>query len=289
MQMSWFQRSGLASVALGGALLASCSDGPFLSDTPPALYALAKEQIANANYSRAVDSLARAVREAPQSESAQRARVLRVALLGGMARGFRDMGESYLEGHRRAGEAEHAPKLRSVAMDYFVRTRGRSLEMVGVLDAMQRDPAAHALRMEFKPVEEVGGESPLLEEIRQGKQVSDRERLAAERERIDRGLAEMLVRLAGSERNPNRLWFQLAKGEVEVDLAAFYLGAAREQVEMATIYRSEALGERRMNRFYYERAAALAKRASQLAEEKGDTEMQEDADRLLRHCQELLG
>ncbi|MFQ5777649.1 MAG: hypothetical protein ACE5IP_06540, partial [Terriglobia bacterium] len=266
-----------------------CGGGPLLSTTPPALYALAQEQIANANYSRAVDSLARAVRAGPQSQAAQRARVLRIALLGGMARGFSDLAASYLAGHGQAGDSEHASVLRSTAMDYFGRARGRSLEMVEALDALQRDPAAEPLRMAFQPLENLSADNPVLEQIRHGNPVSDKERRGAERERIQQGLAGMLVRLGGTERNPQRLWFHLAQGEVELDPAAFYLGAARELVEITKIYSPEALGDKRLTRLYHERAAALARRAAQLAEEKGDSKLRDEAGQFLHHLQQTLG
>lgn len=287
--MKEIKRTGLGGVALAAALLASCGGGPLLSTTPPALYALAQEQIANANYSRAVDSLARAVRAGPQSQAAQRARVLRIALLGGMARGFSDLAESYLAGHRQAGDSEHASVLRSVGMDYFGRASARSLEMVEALDALQRDPAAEPLRMAFQPLEDLSADNPALEQIRHGNPVSDKERLGSERMRIQHGLAAMLVRLGGSDRNPQRLWFRLARGEAELDPAAFYLGAARELVEIIKIYSPEALGDKRLTRLYHQRAAALARRAAQLAEEKGNSRVQEEAGRLLRQLQQALG
>ncbi|MFQ5695375.1 MAG: hypothetical protein ACE5HB_05250, partial [Terriglobia bacterium] len=134
-------RSGRRAGALAvcAFLLAACGE-PIVPRSPEALYALAQQQLSNNNFSPALDTLARVVREAPDSESGRRARVLQIALLGGMARAFREVAESYLAGSQEAGAAAYAPRMRSVAMDYFGRARGRSIEMVEALDRLMREP-----------------------------------------------------------------------------------------------------------------------------------------------------
>src|SRR3972149_3688276 len=92
---------------------------------------LAQQQPASATSPPAADTRARVVRAGPESEPARRARALRLALLGGMARGYQRVGESYLEGSKSAGAAAYASQMRAVALAYFGRVRRGSLEMRG--------------------------------------------------------------------------------------------------------------------------------------------------------------
>ena len=75
---------------------------------------------------------------------------------------------------------------------------------------------------------------------------------------------------------------------VEISPAAFYLGVARDILELSKIYRPEALNERRTLRLFYERAATAAQRAAELAQEKGDTQLEAESQQVLAHCQEAL-
>lgn len=277
------------AAALGAIVLLSC-DGPIVARSPEALYALAKEQIAHARYTPAIDTLSKVIRESPQSETARGARVLHIALLGGMARGFKDVAESYLAGHQQAGAAAYAPQMRAVAMDYFGRSRGRSIEMVEALDRLMREAATGPLRLDFPLPQGLSGGSALLAKVRQGTWVEDEELVQAEREEVRQGLAEMLAGLVDTEGDLNRARERVRfRGPAfEIDPANFYLGAARELVNLSSIYRPEALGDRGMFRLFHERAAAAAERAAHRAAEIGNRRIQAESERLQRHCQTVL-
>ncbi|MEE8200823.1 MAG: hypothetical protein V3R29_06605 [Candidatus Acidoferrales bacterium] len=267
------RRTVLAVVA--ALLLGACGAGE--QRRSEALLGRAQEQIANGRFTPALDTLARAAREAPESESGQRARVLHLALLGGMARGYRAMAESYLEGWRAAGEAPQASRMRAAAMDYFGRARASSLDMVDATQALLKAPPAEPVRLDFSLPENPPGESETLGRIRQGQPVPDRERLEAEKKEILGGLARTLSTLAGTRGEPER-----------VARADFYLGAGRELIELSSIYGPEALRNRRMTRLYYRRALALAERAGELAAQAGNNRQAAESEELQEYCQEAL-
>lgn len=277
----------LGAAALSALLLFSCGE-PIVPRSPEALYALAKEQLANANYTPAVDTLAKVAREAPQSEPARRAQVLRIALLGGMARGFKKIGEGCLEGRKKAGAAQYASQMRLVAMDYFGRARGRSIEMVEALDLLLRDAATGPLRLDFAPPEVPGGGSPVLDKVRLGNWVKEEDLAQAEKDEVRQGLAVMLATLAGAGGDVPKARARFQGPELELDPAAFYLGAAQEIVGFSSIYGPEGLQDPRMFRLFHERAAAAAERAGKLAGEKGDRKLQAESEKLRRRCQEVL-
>ena len=255
-----------------GWLLAACGE-PIVARSPEALYALAQQQLASANYSPAADTLARVVRAGPESEPARRARALRLALLGGMARGYQRVGESYLEGSKSAGAAAYASQMRAVALDYFGRARGSSLEMMDALDRMLREPASPPLGAGFTPPGAAAAERAVLAQVRQGQWIEDAARLRAERAEVQQGLAQMLAGYAGT-------------GGGEVDPAALYLAAARELVTVSGIFGPEGLREPRSVRLYHERALQLAERAGELA--GGRPRLREESERLQAQCRGVL-
>jgi hypothetical protein len=261
-----------ALTALAAALIAGCS-GPIVARSPEALFALAQEQIANANYYPAADTLARVAREAPKTELGRRARLLRITMLAGMARAFRDIAEAYLEGHERAGAAAYAGQMRAMAMDYFGRSRGRSLEMIETLDALLREPLPGPVRLELS-LPAAGPPSQTLARIRQGTWVDAAALGPVEKEELIGGLAQS----RGA----------LASGTAAASPARIYLGLAREILELSSIYRKEALGDRRLIRLFHERAASVANLAAELAAQSGERPVEEESRRLVAQCQDVL-
>ncbi len=268
------QRIGVSlSLGLGTALLLNCN-GPIVARSPEALYALATEQIANANYSPAIDTLAKVIQAPEQTEWAGRAQALRMALLAGMARSFKEIAESYLEGHEQAGAAAYASQMRAIAMDYFGRARGRSIEMVEALDRMLREPGAGPGRVELSLPPASAPPAATLAKVRQGTWIENPELLTAEKDQVRRQLEQTLATMAGADGGSSP--------------AAFYLAAAREIVNLSSIYRPEALGDARMFRLFHERAATAAGRAAELAREAGNRKLEEESQKLVAHCREVL-
>lgn len=254
-----------------GCLLAACGE-PIVARSPEALYALAQEQIAHANYSPAADTLARVMRADPKGDPAQRARVLRLALLGGMARGYQQVGESYLAGSKSAGAAAYASAMRTLALDYFGRARGRSLEMMDALDRMRREPVRPLPGLTFgMPAAEA--ERAVLAQVRQGQWIEDAARLRAERAEIGESVKAMLAGFAGT-------------GGGGIDAATLYLAAAREIITLSRVFGPDGLREPRSVRLYHERALQLAERAGELA--AGRPPLLEESERLQALCRDVL-
>ncbi|MGH9804977.1 MAG: hypothetical protein ACRD4D_07375 [Candidatus Acidiferrales bacterium] len=254
------------------AVLAACS-GPIVARSPEALFALAQEQIGNSNYYPAADTLARVAREAPKTDLGRRARLQRITLLAGMARAFRDIAEAYLEGHQHAGAAAYSGQMRAIAMDYFGRSRGRSLEMIEALDALLREPLPGPVRLELS-LPAFGSGSQTLARVRQGTWVDAAALGPVEKDGLAAGMTESRGALAGDA--------------TDASPARIYLGLAREIFELASIYRKEALGDPRLTRLFYERAASAAALAADIAAKSGDRRLEEQSRALVTQCQEML-
>lgn len=267
----------VALVTLAAALGVACN-GPIVARSPEALYALAQEQIGNANYYPAVDTLARVARAAPKSDLAHRALVLRLTLLAGMAQAFQDIAESYLAGHQQAGAAAYSGQMRAVAMDYFGRSRGRSIEMLEALELLLREPITVPVRLGLTLPAAASDPAPVLAKVRQGEWVTEGELGQLEKAEVATRLARATPALAGAGSGP----------EGEVEPARFYLGLGQAIVELSSIYRPEALADRRLLRLFYERAATAAAQAAQLARAKNDQNLEKESQELLARCQDAL-
>ncbi len=253
--------------------LVACGE-PIVPHTPEAHYNLAKQQIANGQYRAGVDSLKSATETDPTGELGRRALVLRIALLGGMTRGFQSIGEEYLAGYKQTQSAE----MRTTAMDYFSRARGRSLELLDGLEQALKQPTASAFRVDYWPAPATGGDA--LQKARHGQPLSEAELTAAERAAVQRTLGEVLSGLTGKTGAPG--------AETEAEPAVFFLGAAQELVRMTSLFRPEALDERQLTQLSLERAATLARQAEQLAQTSGNQKVQAEAGQVLRQCEEAL-
>jgi hypothetical protein len=97
---------------------------------------------------------------------------------------------------------------------------------------------------------------------------------------VQRSLAEVLSGLTGKTGAPGE--------ETDVEPAIFFLGAAQELVRMTSLFRAEALDERRLTQLSFERAATLARQAEQLAQAGGNQKVQAEAGQILRQCEEAL-
>jgi len=277
-------RTTSCAALLASTLLLAACGGPLLPPTSEILYARAKQEIAKARYSPAVDTLARVMQEDPRGGVGGRARILRVALLGGMARGFQETGESYLAGAQAAGAAAHAGPMRRVALDYFSRARGRSLEMIEALDRLLQQPLVTPLQVDFVFPSAPESAQALLAPVRQGRSLEEAALRQAEHAVVLESLREVLGGFLAVTPEVGR--GRLAMVPVEVDPATFYLGAARELIRVSQIFGPDALREPHSIRLYHERALALAERAEELAG-KGSA-LAEEARRVREQCQKVL-
>ena len=261
-----------ALAAASAALLLACG-GPIVARSPEALFALAQEQIGNANYYPAADTLAKVAREAHNADLGRQARLQRITLLAGMARAFRDIADAYLVGHQQAGAAAYSGQMRAIAMDYLGRSRGRSLEIIEALDILMRDPLPGPVRLALS-LPASSSASQTLARVRQGTWVDAAELGPVEKDGLAAAMAQSRTTLGGGATDPSP--------------ARIYLGLARELFDLSSIYRQEALGDKRLARLFHERAASAAGLAAELAAKSGERQLEEESRRLVAQCQDVL-
>ncbi|MFQ5925804.1 MAG: hypothetical protein ACE5MH_00025 [Terriglobia bacterium] len=273
---------------LGGLVsLVACS-GPIVPRGPEQLYRLAGEQINNENYVRALDTLARIARNSPDSRYGAKASLTRLALLAGLARSALTLGELYLEVREEVEAAAYRSELHTAAMNQFGLGQSWALALVEALDQQLPTLADKPFLMDPLLPTTPAPEHPALARLREGEPIPEPERRAIERAAGRRALAEVMAALAGAPGDFGRAYDALAQGNARLEPAAVFLAFGNELVSLGGLFGKKALNNPRYQRLFYERALALAERAL-AATTSPDSPRAQQAERLKRHCQEVLG
>lgn len=277
----------LAGVLLGGWLANAGCREPIVPRGPEQLYELAREQLRNENYVRAVDTLARVAREAPDSSYGVKAGIIRLAVLAGLARSAQALGEFYLEIREQMEDSGRRSELYTAALDQFTLGQSWALALLEALSehgpALAEDPLVIDPVLPITPAPE----HPALARLRAGERISESERRAIERDAVRRGMAEMMTALLGEPGNFGRAYDRLALGQAEVSPAAVRVVFGHELVRLSRLFGQRALNQPRYERLFQERALALAEQV--LAEGGGsNTAYLGAAEELKRQSQALL-
>lgn len=260
---------------------------PIVPRGPEQLYGLAREQIRNQNYVRALDTLARIARESPDSPYAVKATLTRLVLLAGLARSSLALGQVYLQAGGKAQEPDYRSELRIAAMGQFGVGQSWALGLVEGLDPWPRVLAAKPWVIDPVLPLTPAAEHPALGRLREGQRVASPERAAIERNAIRRGLAEMMAALAGAPGDFGRAYERLARENAPVEPAVVYLAFGNELVSLSALFGKEALDNPRYLRLFHERALALAERGL-AASSPSDPLRARQADELRQRCREVL-
>ncbi len=279
-------------ILLGVLLLAwvvgwtSCGE-PIVYRGPMQLAQLAREQIVNGNYVAALNTLSRIAKESPESDYALKANLLRVALLGGLARGYQRLGQIHLEGYDNAMTVDYRDELHRTAMDYFGRAQTQVLELVETLDALLPTLEGKALVIDA-PLPTVPVEAnPAVVRLRAGRRLLDAERVQIEPEEIRRSLVEMLAALVGAADDPARARALYAQGNTPLEPDIFFLAVGRELIALSGIFAYRALNTPHFHRLLHERALTAVDKVL-AAGRKPPSPVLEEAQKLQRQCRRVL-
>lgn len=264
----------------------SCGE-PIVYRGPVQLSQLAREQIVNGNYVAALDTLSRIVKESPDTDHALKASLLRVALLGGLARGYQRLGQIYLEGYDNAMSVDYRSELQRTAKDYFGQAQTRVLELVETLDALLPTVEGKTLVIDVPLLTVPAEENAAVVRLRAGRRLLDAERAQIEPEEIRRGLVEMMAALVGAAEDPARARSLYAQGNTPLEPGTFFLAVGKELVELSGIFDRRALNNPNFHRLLHERAVVAADKVL-LAVKKPDSPLVREAQKLQQQCRRVL-
>lgn len=270
-------------------LLAACGGAPVQQTTPEAQYQFAKEAIVGKNYVKALDTLNAVVKRQSDSELAVRANLTRSVLLAGMSEAYKHLAEAYMEGYRNPSARSYANDMRKMAMDYYGMARVRSVEYVEGFDlTMKHVQAGKTVALDGPFPDTAGHENPALDKIRHGAMISDDERMKAEFDEVEAGLARAVASTLGVGDDLNAARARMQSGSATVKHPALLVSAAGQMCQLSAIFGRKALDDDRLNRAFHERALATADTAIEKLKQEPDKKLEDTVKKIKKECQQVM-
>ena len=273
-----------AGVFYGFVAWSGCAASPKPA-TPASQLAVAKEALRQRDHDRALDLLARLSKQ--ENETAERARMLSIAVLGGMGESYHEMGDAYLKGSTLVRSEAEKTRFRKMAMDYYGMARVRSLNSVEQFLPLLKKSDTKPFTVEAKFPEASVMENATLKKLQQGIWVGEEERYRAELDVLDLWVAKMLCASASvSDLNQGRALYQ--KGAVELDPRGYFVAMARTIMDGSTLFAPKALDDSRMRRLFYEKAQDTLDAAMRLLKIQPDKALETRARKMKEDSQKEL-
>ncbi len=253
--------------------------------TPASQFAEAKEMLRQRTHDRALDSLAKLSKQ--ENEMAERARMLSIAVLGGMGESYREMADAYMKGSTVVRTEAEKMRFRKMAMDYYGMARVRSLNYVEQLLPLLRKSDTKPFTVEARFPEASAVENATLNKLQQGIWVGEEERYRAELDMLDLWVAKILCASASvSDLNQGRALYQ--KGTVDLDPRGYFVAMAKTMMDASALFTPKALDNSRMRRLFYEKADETLDVSMRLLKMQPDKALETRARRMKQDCQKEL-
>jgi hypothetical protein len=268
-------------------LLLSCGGEQKISrDSPEYHYAQVKEAVANVKFEKAISLTSDIQTKFPDTEYADKARILRIILLAGLSDGYQKMAEAYLAGHEKS--FQNAARLRTTAFDYLRKQKSAALGFSDACDYFMKhysDQKEYILECEF-PAKDVAHNKP-LDEVRNGTVIDPEVRRIAEESQLHEGLIDTLSAFLGSRGDRAKARKLLEGDSKTLDHAEFMVRLGRTLLENQKLFGRSALNEVQYYRVFYDKASECSELAQKLLKDKPNKETQEMADALKAELEAL--
>ena len=273
-----------AGVFYGFVAWSGCAPRP-KPVTPASQFAEAKEMLRQRTHDRALDSLAKLSKQ--ENELAERARMLSIAVLGGMGESYREMGDAYMKGSTVVRTEAEKMRFRKMAMDYFGMARVRSLGYVEQFLPLLKKSDTKPFTVEARFPEVGAVENATVNKLQQGIWVGDEERYQAELDTLDLWVAKILCASASvTDLNQGRALYQ--KGTVDLDPRGYFVAMARTMMDASALFMPKALDDSRLRRLFYEKADETLDTSMRLLKMQPDKALEARARKMKDDCQREL-
>jgi hypothetical protein len=282
MTVSFLPRGFLRiSLVLWVILLLGCGgqQSKASKDSPEYHYAQAKQAIVDVKYEKAISLTSDIQRKFPDTDYADKARILKIILLAGLSAGYQGMAEAYMAGYDKPGA--NAAKLRSTAFDYYRKQKNAALGFGEACDYFVKhysDQKDYVLECDF-PSKETS-HNKRLDEVRNAKLLDSEQRQIAEDDQVRDSLIETLSAFLGARGDRAKAKTFLATGSKSLDHAEFMIRLGRTLVENQKLFGRSVLNEAQYYRQFYQKAVECSELAQKLLKEKPNKGTQEMADAL---------
>ena len=266
-------------------ILASCGGGAdrnkpkLMRNTPEFAYNEAKEAMSAIKIEKAISLTNEVMSKYPNSVQAQRARILRVVLLTGLAHGYGDLADAYVTGFENGGK--NAGKLRSAAFDFYRKKKNAVLSFSESCDYMIQnysDKADYVLECDFPSKE--APMNRLIEEVKKGNLLDSEQLKIAEEQELREGVLVSLSTFLGAKGDRNQARKLLEEGSKPLDPAEFFVRAGRIFLDDQQLFGRKMLNEVQYYRLFFQKAQECLDLAQKILKDKPIKETQAAADQL---------
>lgn len=243
----------LAAVCLLGVACTGGSSGP-RQGTPEWYLQAASDNFAIPDYGKTVEQLKDAMKA--EGEAGQNAMLWRAVLTAGLARGYDDLADAFVEGIE-ANEARTEDFQNSIN-DYRRRTRVNAIEFsesVGKIRQLM-DAQGDAIAFDFPIPSGNGSVSPILGSVKAGNKV-DAQVTAMEDQTLERGIFSVLSELTGGTEF-SKLASDAAAGGITAAPDAMEFGIARILLDVSIMFNREGINDPRVRKFVLDMAEKWA-------------------------------
>ena len=266
-------------------ILSSCGGGTdskkpvLMRNTPEFAYNEAKEAMSAIKIEKAISLTNDVMTRFPNSVQAQRARILRIVLLTGLAHGYGDLADAYLTGFEKGGK--NAGQFRSTAFDFYRKKKNAILGFSDACDYMIQnysDKADYVLECDF-PSKEVSM-NRLIEEVKKGNLLDSEQLKIAEEQELREGVLVSLAMFLGAENDRNKAKKLLEEGSRPLDPAEFFVRVGEMFLDDQKLFGRKTLNEIQYYRLFYQKAQECLNLAQKILKDKPNKETEETATKL---------
>ncbi len=266
-------------------ILSSCGGGTDskkpkpMRNTPEFAYNEAKEAMSAIKIEKSISLTNDVMTRFPNSVQAQRARILRIVLLTGLAHGYGDLADAYLTGFEKGGK--NAGQFRSTAFDFYRKKKNAILGFSDACDYMIQnysDKADYVLECDF-PSKEVSM-NRLIEEVKKGNLLDSEQLKIAEEQELREGVLVSLAMFLGAENDRNKAKKLLEEGSRPLDPAEFFVRVGEMFLDDQKLFGRKTLNEVQYYRLFFQKAQECLTLAQKILKDKPNKETEETAAQL---------
>jgi hypothetical protein len=265
----------------------SCSqDSKSSKNSAEYQYSEAKRAVSDSKFEKAIGLTGEIISKFPQSEFADRARILRIILLSGLSEAHANMAEAYMSGFEKS--IKNAGALRSNAFDYYRKQKNEALGFYEACDFFLKnfsDQTPYVLDCELPSKDFTPNRT--LDEVRSGTLPGSEHRKTAEAVELSNGVISSVTGFLGAGGDRARARKLLEGGPKPLDHAEFMVMLGRTLLNDQKLFGRTALNEIQNYRQFYQKSSECTELALKILKDKPNKEIQSLAEQLKTELEAL--
>lgn len=260
-------------------LFAGCGGPQKPANPAEGRYADVEKAISEVKFEKALSLTGEIQSKFSDSEYADKARVLKTVLMAGMATGYRNMSDVYMEGLEKS--AKKPTSFRTTAFDYYRKQKSLALGLFELTDYYvknQSDSKPLILACKFPSQDPVT--SRTFEQLRRGFPISSEQQTATEENELKTAVLQSLTKFVGAGDDRAKARKDLEGGSLTLNSAEFITLLGQNLLENQKIFARTALNDPPNFLAFYKKAKECSDLAQTMLKAKPDKHVQQESDKL---------